>query len=364
MSLLKLCLVGGFLGSGKTTAILEAAKYLYTSGIKVGVITNDQGTQQVDSLFIKSHDIPSEEVSGGCFCCNYKDLEKSIHALIANNNPDIIFAESVGSCTDLAATVINPLLSFNADKYEIVLSVFADVRLLLPFLRNEKNIFYDTVNYIYEKQLEEADILVINKIDLLNEQQLSFAKKLIAEKFGNKIIHYQNSLSKKSVAQWLQLVNNNFHNTALRSTLDIDYDIYGAGEAELAWLDEEIGIVTKGNGAVAAAYLLIHKIYSRLTENNYPIGHLKFLMDDGTEQRKISFNSIDIDTNANATKRRETDRIIVLINARVQGSPVLIQQIIGDAILETELSASCRIIENNLAAFKPGYPKPTHRIMR
>jgi G3E family GTPase len=364
MSLLKLCLVGGFLGSGKTTAILEAAKYLYTSGKKVGVITNDQGTQQVDSLFIKSHDIPSEEVSGGCFCCNYKDLEKSIHALIANNNPDIIFAESVGSCTDLAATVINPLLSFNADKYEIVLSVFADVRLLLPFLRNEKNIFYDTVNYIYEKQLEEADILVINKIDLLNEQQLSFAKKLIAEKFGNKIIHYQNSLSKKSVAQWLQLVNNNFHNTALRSTLDIDYDIYGAGEAELAWLDEEIGIVTKGNGAVAAGYLLVHKIYSRLTKNNYPIGHLKFLMDDGTEQRKISFNSIGIDTNANATKRRETDRIIVLINARVQMPPALLEKIVADAIIETELSASCRIIENNLAAFKPGYPKPTHRIMR
>ena len=57
MSTLKLCLVGGFLGSGKTTAILEATKYLYTSGKKVGVITNDQGTQQVDSLFIKSHDI-------------------------------------------------------------------------------------------------------------------------------------------------------------------------------------------------------------------------------------------------------------------------------------------------------------------
>jgi len=362
MSLLKLCLVGGFLGSGKTTAILEAAKYLYTSGKKVGIITNDQGTQQVDSLFIKSHDIPSEEVSGGCFCCNYKDLEKSIHALIANNNPDIIFAESVGSCTDLAATVINPLLSFNADKYEIVLSVFADVRLLLPFLRNEKNIFYDTVNYIYEKQLEEADILVINKIDLLNEQQLSFAKKLIAEKFGNKIIHYQNSLSKKSVAQWLQLVNNNFHNTALRSTLDIDYDIYGAGEAELAWLDEEIGIVTKGNGAVAAAYLLIHKIYSRLTENNYPIGHLKFLMDDGKAQQKISFVSIAANADLYACNDIETDRIILLINARVQVLPGILQQIVSDAIIETEHLVSCKIIENNLSAFKPGYPKPTHRI--
>src|SRR6185503_19115810 len=102
MSRVKLCLVGGFLGSGKTTAIAEAAKYLSNAKKKVGVITNDHGTQQVDSLFIKSHNIPSEEVSGGCFCCNYEDLQESIHNLIFGNNPDIIFAESVGSCTDLA----------------------------------------------------------------------------------------------------------------------------------------------------------------------------------------------------------------------------------------------------------------------
>ena len=353
---------GGFLGSGKTTAILEATKYLYTSGKKVGVITNDQGTQQVDSLFIKSHDIPSEEVSGGCFCCNYKDLEKGIHALIACNNPDIIFAESVGSCADLAATVINPLLSFNEDKYEIVLSVFADVRLLLQFLKNEKNIFFDNVNYIYEKQLEEADVLIVNKIDLLNEEQLTLTKKIIDDEYGHKIIRYQNSLSKESIKEWIQLITNNFHNSSLRSTPEIDYDIYGAGEAELAWLDEEIGIATKDESAVAAAHFLIKKIFNKIIQHNYPIGHLKFLMDNGKEQWKVSFNTIGIDTNAEETTQIETDRIIVLINARVQVSPILIQQIIADSIVETELSASCKITENNLSAFKPGYPKPTHRI--
>ncbi|MDQ2864028.1 MAG: CobW-like GTP-binding protein, partial [Bacteroidota bacterium] len=339
-----------------------AAKYFYSNGKKVGVITNDQGTQQVDTLFIRGNNIPSEEVSGGCFCCNYKDLEESIHSLNTNNSPDIIFAESVGSCTDLAATVINPLLHFNPGQYEIVLSVFADVRLLIKFLQNAEDIFYDTVNYIYEKQLEEADIIVVNKIDLLNKEQLSDAKKLITAKFGNKIIHYQNSLSKKSIRQWMQLTNNNFHNTSLRSTLDIDYDIYGAGEAELAWLDEELGIVTKGNSAVAAGYLLIHKIYSQLTEHNYPIGHLKFLMDDGKEQRKISFNAIAAYPDVDMRPYTETDRIILLINARVQMLPVSLEKIVADAIIETEFSAGCRIIESNLSAFKPGYPRPTHRI--
>jgi G3E family GTPase len=110
MSKLKLFLVGGFLGSGKTTAIYQAAKYLQQDKKKVGVITNDQGTQQVDTKFIKGHSISSEEVADGRFCCNYDELEKSIESLQLNERPDVIFAESVGSCADLAATVINPLI--------------------------------------------------------------------------------------------------------------------------------------------------------------------------------------------------------------------------------------------------------------
>jgi G3E family GTPase len=173
---LKLFMVGGFLGSGKTTAIHQAAMYLRKNDRSVGVITNDQGTQQVDTQFIKGYDIPSEEVTAGCFCCNYNELEKSIASLQINEKPEIIFAESVGSCTDLAATVINPLLSLNPDTYQIVLSVFADIQLLIRFLQNDKDIFYDNVNYIYEKQLEEADIIVVNKIDLLTEEQLDLAR--------------------------------------------------------------------------------------------------------------------------------------------------------------------------------------------
>jgi len=362
MSQLKLFLIGGFLGSGKTTAIIEAVKYIHQHQKKVVVITNDQGTQQVDTLFIRGHDIPSEEVSGGCFCCNYEKLEKRIDYLNLTNNPDIIFAESVGSCTDLAATVINPLLSIHPGQYEIILSVFADIRLLMKFLQNDKDIFFDNVNYIYEKQLEEADIIVVNKIDLLNEDQLALAKKLINKEYGGKIICYQNSLSKDSISRWVQLMIGNFHNTSLRSTPEIDYNIYGTGEAELAWLDEELCIVTKDKKAVAAGYLLINKVYDKITKHHLPIGHLKFLLNNGKQQRKISFNSLGVSRGNNDPDFAETDRIIILINARVQGTPTLLQKIIAEAIIETELSTPCKIIENNISAFKPGYPKPTHRI--
>jgi Ni2+-binding GTPase involved in maturation of urease and hydrogenase len=360
MKNLKLFLVGGFLGSGKTTAIYNAAKQLIDNKKKVGVITNDQGTRQVDTLFIRSCDIASQEVSGGCFCCNYDDLEQSIRSLEVNEQPDVIFAESVGSCADLAATVVNPLLTFNPGKYEIVLSVFADIRLLIKFLQNDRNIFHDSINYIYEKQLEEADIIVVNKTDLLTQKQTAVAKKLIAEFYGSRTILYQNSLSKDAIEQWLMTCGD-IKNSLLRRSLEIDYNEYAAGEAKLAWLDEEIRIVTKDNTAVSAGYELILKIYDTIREEGYPVGHLKFLIDDGKIKKKISFNSIALQE-ANDWDQSETDRVIILINVRIQARPDLIRKIVADAIIATELLAHCKISETGFSAFVPDYPKPTHRL--
>jgi len=361
MEKIKLFLVGGFLGSGKTTAIQRASDYLHQQKRKTGVITNDQGTQQVDTQFIKGHAIPSEEVAGGCFCCNYNDLEKSIKSLEINERPEIIFAESVGSCADLAATVINPLISFNPGQYEIVLSVFADTRLLVQFLQNDKDIFYDNVNYIYKKQLEEADIIVANKVDLLTEEQLDLAKQLIEMEYGDKIVLYQNSLSIESIKQWL-IFCGECQNISLRPSLEIDYDIYGTGESELAWLDEEIGIVTTDNSAIAAGHTLVNKIYEKITRRGYPIGHLKFLIDNGQRQQKISYTTI-ADANIAHPVYEGANRIIILVNARVQVSAGLLEEIVEEAICETEMAANCKIIQQKLSAFQPGYPHPTHRII-
>jgi Ni2+-binding GTPase involved in maturation of urease and hydrogenase len=360
MNKLQLFLAGGFLGSGKTTAILQAARYLHKNGKKVGVITNDQGMQQVDTQFIKGQQIPSEEVANGCFCCHYNELHKNMESLQQFEETEIIFAESVGSCTDLAATVVNPLLHFNPGRYDIVLSVFADIRLLTPFLQDGKSIFDDNVNYIYAHQLEEADIIVVNKIDLLDANQLEEARRLIGAEYHGKEILFQNSLSEESVRRWLTACSR-LNNAGLRSSVAIDYDLYGAGEAELAWLDEELGIVTADKNAGKAAGLFVKKVYEKIAARGYPIGHLKFLIDDGIKQEKVSFTAVPVADQAEVTDM-ETDRVIILVNARVQAEPVLLRTIVNDAILETEGEAGCKITEHSLSAFQPGYPRPTYRM--
>jgi Ni2+-binding GTPase involved in maturation of urease and hydrogenase len=357
---MKLLLVGGFLGSGKTTVITQAARYLQTKNKKVGVITNDQGALQVDTEYMTAQNIPTEEVADGCFCCHYDELEDRIESLLQSERPDIIFAEPVGSCVDLAATVVNPLLTLNPDRFEIVLSVFADSRLLIKFLQEGKSIFYDNVNYIYENQFREADIIVVNKIDLLTSDQVKWAKQRIATEYKDKTILFQNSLSEESVIRWLAACEE-YKDASLRQALNIDYDIYGAGEAELAWLDEEIGIVSPDGNANRTAYDLMRKLYDSIVDNGYPIGHLKFLLDDGEEQKKVSFTAIPT-TQEEYPAIEETDRVVVMVNARIQVAPAILQLLVRQAILDVETRTGCRITEYNASAFQPGYPRPTHRI--
>src|SRR6476659_658533 len=151
---MNLYLVNGFLGSGKTTAIANACKQLINQKVKTAVITNDQGAQQVDSTYLQILSLPTGEVANGCFCCRYDELEQVVSSLITSEQPEIIFAESVGSCTDLVATVAKPF-ALHYSGTRILISVFADAHLMHSIMKGTSCFIEEAVQYIYRKQLEE-----------------------------------------------------------------------------------------------------------------------------------------------------------------------------------------------------------------
>src|ERR1044072_868889 len=108
MSAIRFVLVGGFLGDGKTTTIGRLARAYQYRGLKVGIVTNDQATDLVDSNLLRSQGFDVGEVAGACFCCNFNKLTETVGQLEKSARPDVILAEPVGSCTDLAATVVPP----------------------------------------------------------------------------------------------------------------------------------------------------------------------------------------------------------------------------------------------------------------
>jgi len=86
---------------------------LLQQGLTVGLVTNDQAANLVDTANIKELGVPVAEVTDGCFCCRFSDLVDATEQILAKN-PDVLFGEPVGSCTDLATTVVNPLKLFTA----------------------------------------------------------------------------------------------------------------------------------------------------------------------------------------------------------------------------------------------------------
>src|SRR5215510_4654964 len=109
MSRVRFILVGGFLGAGKTTAVTRLAREYQSRGQRVGIVTNDQAQNLVDTNALRAQGFSVEEVPGACFCCRFDELVGKVGALQAAERPDVILAEPVGSCTDLVATVIQPM---------------------------------------------------------------------------------------------------------------------------------------------------------------------------------------------------------------------------------------------------------------
>jgi len=350
-------LLSGFLGSGKTTAVQHAANILLQENKKIGVITNDQGKHLVDGDFFKTLGLPNRQVINGCFCCNYNQLEENIQSLIDTNNINVLFAESVGSCTDIVATVLKPLLQQRPDA-SLTVSTFADIRLLQMMLTG-KHSFDKTIQYIFLKQLEEASIIVINKIDLVDKEALMKVKELMKENYRNKILVYQNSLEDQSVIKWLQILDTDKikKKSAKAQSLNIDYDIYAEGETKLAWFDQSLEVYSVTNNALLHIEHLINNIHKKIMQRRYSIGHLKFLVNN---KQKVSFIS---NTEPPVLLAREQlSTASLLINVRVQATPKHIQTIIEETMQEEEKASGCKIIVNSFAAFRPRYPKPAYRM--
>src|SRR2546425_5839906 len=105
MSKARYVMIGGFLGAGKTTAILRLARHLTGQGLKVGLITNDQSLGLVDTAMLAANGFDVEEITGGGFCCRVNSLVAAAEEVSAATRPGVFVAEPVGSCPDFKASV-------------------------------------------------------------------------------------------------------------------------------------------------------------------------------------------------------------------------------------------------------------------
>ena len=364
-------MIGGFLGAGKTTLIQRFARYLDSKGLRVGLITNDQGAGLVDSAIGRSNQYPVEEISGGCFCCRFNSLIDAAVSLNAKSRPDVFLAEPVGSCTDLVATVSLPLQKIYGNDYTVSpLSVLVDpIRAGQILGLREGRKFSENVTYIYRKQLEEAEFIVVNKLDLLEEADRDSLVKALEAEFPNAKIFVLTAREGTGCEEWFDAVLQAEMNTA--RFLDIDYDRYGEGEALLGWLNATVEINSEVEGPEEfdgneLLVTLANALRLKLEESGGEVAHLKMTLNpigDPLEIAAINLVRGDSDPELSHRLYEPIDDGELLLNIRAEVDPSILEEA-AKLALESCIGADSGLAFRiaHLEHFRPGMPKPTHRV--
>lgn len=359
-------MIGGFLGAGKTTAMLQFAAWLAGRGLRAGLVTNDQGGGLVDTALAGAHELPVEEITGGCFCCRFNSLVEAADALLRGTAPEVLVAEPVGSCTDLVATVSLPLETLHGDRF-----VLAPTSVVIDPLRAERVLglagarFSDHVHYIYRKQLEEAEFVVINKVDLLADAdgraRLDRLRRALAEVAPHAEVLECSARDGTGLEAWFERMLTGASRAA--AIADIDYDRYALGESLLGWLNAEATFAAPDGAEFDGNALLIdllRRIRAALADAGHEIAHLKAtLAVEGDPYELAAANLVRTDDTPVLSHRlAETiDVGRLLVNLRAEADPDLLEQAVRGVLAA---APGCAIV--HLEHFRPGRPVPTHRI--
>src|SRR5512133_1979818 len=357
-------LVGGFLGSGKTTAIAAACKSLAVRKLTAGVITNDQGKYLVDTAFFDWQKIPAVQVPGGCFCCNYDDLISRFDQLERAVQPDVVFAEADGSCADLVATVLKPLNELGKSTGgNVTLSIFTDTRLLSLYLEGEELPFSHKVMYVYGRQLEEAGLLILNKRDLVSPGKARQSLEEAYSRFPAKQIRLQNSLDSLQIDAWLDDLDAMSKRSTALDSLQIDYNRYSEGEAALGWLDTHILFNMPSTVDLRAVIVdWIANLTGELRQRTIGVGHLKIMLKAGRTEARVSLTAGDTAGWRAQIPEMRGKELKALVNARMEAEPAVIRELVVRTAQAAAAKTQGQVEEKDTETLTPVYPKPKRRI--
>ncbi|NLA42806.1 GTP-binding protein [Candidatus Saccharibacteria bacterium] len=169
-------ILAGFLGSGKTTLLNHLLRH--NNGQKIGVIVNDFGEANIDTLLVNRQTENTMELSGGCICCQVGDgdLEESLSMFAhPGSTTDVVIIEASGIAEPVD---LKKLILYSPNKTVRLGGVVyvVDAANLIDTIKDHEDI---------KQHIKAADLLILNKIDIASRNQLESSLKLLKELNSN-----------------------------------------------------------------------------------------------------------------------------------------------------------------------------------
>ena len=170
--MIKVDIISGFLGAGKTTLI----KKLFESNIKnekVVLIENEFGQIGIDGSFLKESGVEIKEINSGCICCSLVgDFEKSLKEVISTYTPERIIIEpsGVGKLSD----IVNAVKKIHDEDLHI--------NILCTVVDGAKaKLHFNNFGEFFKNQVETAASIVVAKVDKISEEKLAQTVEIIKD---------------------------------------------------------------------------------------------------------------------------------------------------------------------------------------
>jgi len=331
----------------------------------VGLITNDQSTGLVDTVTLGARGLPVEEITGGCFCCRFGSLVEAAARLTRQQAPDVFLAEPVGSCTDLKATVSYPLRCLYGDQFVVApLSVLVDPDRALRILGVEPGrAFSAKVEYVYRTQLDEAELIVVNKIDRLDPARRARLVAALRERFTGADVFEVSAREGTGVDAWVERLLAGALGTGMPP--DIDYDAYAEGEALLGWLNGTIRLSGHEFDGNVFLQKLAQAIQSRLAEQRIEVAHLKMTLSPDDDSGELAVVNVVAGDGQPVASHALLDALgagELIVNLRAEGDPECLRWALLEGLAGVASDDRLRLAIDHLEHFRPARPEPTHRM--
>jgi Putative GTPases (G3E family) len=199
----KIVIVGGFLGSGKTTAIKELGKLFAMSGKTVTYFTNEIGEVSIDGDLL-NYDMETKEVTTACITCNMKEkMTAAAEQLIEKAHPDILFMEPKETVSPLVVKdeLEKAALNRNGDEYNFApLFTLINCSEFFKNIKEKKKISFD--------QITVSEIIVLNKTDLISPNELKMIQESVMQ-INPKIKIIENDIQNTGIEKIKEIIENN-----------------------------------------------------------------------------------------------------------------------------------------------------------
>jgi 50S ribosomal subunit-associated GTPase HflX len=236
--------------------------------------------------------------------------------------------------------------------------------------------FSEKAEYIFRKQLEESELILINRVDELSAADVELLHSQIADQYPGRQVICVSAKTGENLDELFEAFQT--ESSPRGATMDVDYDVYADGEAELGWLNATVKFQAAGDAAVdssaasemsgfsldALATEIVEELRQQFQQLDAEPGHLKVLCNSGDDVSVANLIDSESPTVLSVASDAHVTAARAIINARVRLSPDELKRKVNEVIrsIADRVKATTQTLQ--MESFRPGRPTPTHRVQR